>query len=100
MMGAVGFSAVMRLRNSVLPSLLVMKIANPREMRWRFAQSAAREHVFVAERLRSINTTSCRPAQIPVLKAVVEQQRIATELFDGVAAALHAIPIHEHDDIP
>src|SRR5579871_5919090 len=38
-------------------------------------------------------------AQIPVLEAIVEKQRIAAKLLDGVATTFHAVFVHEHDDI-
>ena len=49
---------------------------------------------------RSISTMSCRrPAQFPVLKTIVQQQGVAAELLDGVAAALDAVLVHQHDHV-
>ncbi|MEI9864975.1 MAG: hypothetical protein WDN00_10550 [Limisphaerales bacterium] len=38
-------------------------------------------------------------AQMPVLKTVVEHQRVAAEFFNRVTPAFHAVLVHEHDDI-
>ena len=71
------------------------------EVRRRLAQRAAREQMFVAERLLAVNQHHVVPAaaQIPVLKPVVEQQRVAAEFFNRITPALHAVLVHEHDDV-
>ena len=52
-----------------------------REVRRRLAQSPARQQMLVAERLLAVNEhhVVATAAQIPVLKTVVEQQRVAAE---------------------
>ncbi len=50
---------------------------------------------------QSIRTTSCRrPASFQVLEAVVEQKGVAAEILDGVTAALDAVFVHQHHDVP
>ena len=72
-----------------------------REVRWRLAQGAARQQMFVAERLLAVNQHHVvpPPAQIPILETVVEQQGVATEFFDRITSALHAVLVHEHDHV-
>ena len=40
-----------------------------------------------------------RPRKFPVLKTIIEQQRVAAEFFNGVSAAFHAVFVHQHDDV-
>ena len=72
-----------------------------REVRRRFAQGAARQQMLVAERLLAVNQhhVVAAAAQMPVLKTVVEQQRVAAEFFNRVTPALHAVLVHQHDDV-
>src|SRR5262245_50084177 len=67
--------------------------ASAGQMRWRFAQSPARQQMFVTKGLLAINQNNVpAPArQLPILEAVVEQQRVAAEFFDSVAAALYPV---------
>ena len=70
-------------------------------MRRRLPQRAARQHLFVAEGLLVVNQHNVHPpaAQFPVLKAVVEQQRVAAEFFNRVTAAFHAVFVHQHHHV-
>ena len=103
MMPAAGLNSAMRRRSSsVLPSLLVMKIVlGAGEVRRRFAQGAARQQVLVAERLLAVNQHDVLPpaAQSPVLKTVVQQQRVAAEFLNRVTPALHAVLVHQHHHV-
>src|ERR1022692_4522737 len=71
------------------------------EVRRRFAQGTARLQMLVAKRLLTVNQHHVLAAarEFPVLKTVVEQQRVAAEFFDGVASAFHAVLVHEHDHV-
>ena len=57
--------------------------------------------MLVAERLLAVNQhhVVTAAAQFPVLKTVVEQQCVAAEFFNGVTAGLHAVLVHQHNDI-
>ena len=74
----------------------------PRQVRRRLAQRAAREQMFVAERLLAVHQHHVvpAPAQVPVLKTVVEQQRVAAEFFNRVTSAFHAVLVHQHHHVP
>ena len=71
------------------------------EVRGGLAQRAARQHMLVAERLLVINQhhVHAPAAQFPVLKPVVQQQRVAAEFFNRVTAAFHAVFVHQNDDV-
>ena len=75
--------------------------AGARQVRRRLAQGAARQQMLVAERLLAVNQHDVvpPPAQIPVLKAVVQQQRVAAEFFNRVTPALDAVLVHQHDHV-
>ena len=104
MMAASELNSAMRRRSSaVWPSLLVMKIV------WARARcDGGSRNVPRGSRCslpngcwRSTNTTSCRrPRRSPILKTIVEQQRVAAEFFYRITPAFHAVLVHEHDDIP
>lgn len=66
-----------------------------------FAQGAAGEEVFVAEGLLSIDEDDVHAAaaEFPVLESVIEQECIAAEGFDGVAAGFDAVFIDEDDHV-
>lgn len=66
-----------------------------------FAESSAREEVLVAPRLLVIdqNDVGASPPELPILKAVVEQEGVAAELFDGKSPAFDAVFIDEDDDV-
>ena len=72
------------------------------EVRRRLAQGAARQQMSVAKRLLAVHQHHVMPAsaQFPVLKRVIQQQRVAPEFFNRITPALHAILVHEHDDVP
>ncbi len=103
MTAASGFNLAMRSRSSrgVAVALGDENGVGAGEVRRRLAQRAAREQMLVAERLLAVNQHHVVPAaaQIPVLKAVVEQQRVAAEFFNRVTPALHAVLVHQHDDV-
>src|SRR5205809_5368008 len=67
--------------------------AGPRQMRRRFAERPARQQQFVPKRLLTINQNDILPpaAKFPVLESVIEQEGIAPEFFDGIAAAFHSV---------
>src|ERR1017187_7531006 len=67
----------------------------------RLAQVAARNQPFGAEGLLAVNQDDILPSplELPVLKPVVEQQRIASELLNGVTTTLDAVFIHQHHHI-
>ena len=71
------------------------------QVRGRLAQRAARQQMLVAERLLAVDQHDVLPppAQFPVLKPVVQQQRVAAELLDGVAAALDPVLVHQHHHV-
>ena len=71
------------------------------QVRRRLAQGAARQQPLVAERLLAVNQHDVLPpaAEFPVLKPVVEQQRVAAELLDRVTAALDAVLVHQHHHV-
>ena len=75
--------------------------ARAREVRTRFAQGAARKKILVAERRLAIDEHDVAPptGELPVLEAIVEQERVAAELLNRVAAALHAVLVHQHDHV-
>ena len=57
--------------------------------------------MLVAKRLLAVNQHDIVPAaaQIPILKTVIQQQRVAAEFLNRVTAALHPVLVHQHDDI-
>ena len=64
-----------------------------------FAQGAARQEVFVAEGGLAVDQHEIQPVlEGKVLEAVVEDERVRAEVFDGVPAGLDAVLVHEHDD--
>jgi hypothetical protein len=71
------------------------------EVGGRFAEGAAREEVFVAERLLVIDEDDVAAAagEFPVLVSVVEEEGVASEFFDGVAAAFDTVFVDEDDDV-
>jgi len=76
-------------------------VAGAGEVRGRFAQSSAREEKFVAEGLLAVDEDDVLPAaaELPVLKAVIEEEGVATELFDSVTATFDAVFVDEDDDV-
>ncbi len=66
-----------------------------------FAEGSAGEEVFVAEGLLSIDEDDIHAAapEFPILESVIEEECIAAEGFDGVAAGFDAVFIHEDDDV-
>ena len=75
--------------------------ARARQVRRRFAQRAARQQMLIAERLLAIDQHDVAPppAQFPILKSVVQQQRVAAKFLDRVTPALHAVLVHQHDHV-
>ena len=57
--------------------------------------------MLVAERLLIIDEhlVHAPATEFPVLKAIVQEQRVAAESLDGVATAFHAVLVHQHDDV-
>jgi len=57
--------------------------------------------MLVAKRFLAIDQDDIltAPGQFPVLKPVVEQERVAAEVFNGVTAALDAVFIHHHHHV-
>jgi hypothetical protein len=71
------------------------------EVRGRLAQCATRKQALIAERRLAVHQNDVVAAsfQFPILEAVIEQQCVATVLFDGVTAAFNAIFVDENDDV-
>ena len=67
----------------------------------RLAQRPPRQQAPRAERLLAVHEDDIQPppAELPVLKTVIEEQRVAAELLDRVTTALHTVLVHEHDDV-
>ena len=69
------------------------------QMPGRFAQNAARQHVAVAERIGGIDQHHLdRMLELLVLEAIVQNDGVAPEAFDGVAPGLDPVAIHQHGD--
>ena len=75
-------------------------VAGAREVGRGFAQGAAREEMFVAERLLVIdqNDVAAAAEEFPVLKAVVEKNAVAA-LFARGERALISIAADDHRDV-
>ena len=99
--GGIEFGDALAQRGCVAVALGDENRMGAREVRRRFAQRAARQQMLVAERLLAVNQHHIVPAaaQIPVLKPVIEQQRVAAEFFNRVTPAFHPVLVHEHDDV-
>ena len=71
------------------------------EVRWRFSKRAAREKLFVAERLLAIDENDIPPSsgEFPILEPVVEEEGIAAELLDRVPTAFDAVFVDQDDDV-
>ncbi|MCG3148560.1 MAG: hypothetical protein PCFJNLEI_02004 [Verrucomicrobiae bacterium] len=66
----------------------------------RFAEGAAGEEEMIAERVVAVNETDVEPAfEAEVLEPVVEEEGVAAEPGDGVAAGLYSVFVHEDDDV-
>src|SRR5438093_377248 len=70
-------------------------------VRGRLAQRAARQQMLIAEGRLEVDQHDVTAAtgQLPILEPVVQQQRVAPELLNRVAARLHTVFVHEHDDV-
>ena len=57
--------------------------------------------MFVPEGCLAIDQHNIAPTagELPILKPIVEQQRIAPELLDRIPAGLNAVLVHEHDHV-
>ena len=65
----------------------------------RFAQGAARQEIFVAERCLPVDQHEVEPVlEMEVLQAVVEDERVRAELFDGVAPGFDPVFVHDHEN--
>ena len=66
----------------------------------RLAQGPAREEELVAEGRLPVDEHDFQAVlHVEELHAVVEQQRVAAHLVDGVDAAAHAVLAHQHDHV-
>src|SRR5580704_9222472 len=66
----------------------------------RLAQRATREEIMVAERIVAVDQADIEPAfEGEVLKTVVEKERVATILGEGVATAFDAILVDKHHHV-
>ena len=63
----------------------------------RFDQTSA--HAQIGDADREHHHVVPSPAQMPILKSVVEQERVATVFFNREAPALDTVLVHQHDDI-
>ena len=70
------------------------------QVRRRLAERAAREQELVSERRLRVDQANLQPVlEREVLHAVIEDQRVAFQLADGVERGAHAVLVHEHDDV-
>src|SRR5690606_10843434 len=72
-------------------------VAGAAQAAWRFAQGAARQQVFVAERGLPVHEDDVHaPSQAQVLQSVVENERVRLQHAHGVTARVHAVAVHHH----
>src|SRR4051812_49114613 len=65
------------------------------------AQRASGQQMLVSKGLLAVdqNYIESSATQLPVLKTIIQQQRIATEFLNGVSACLDPVFVDEDDDI-
>ena len=73
------------------------KDVGPRKMLQRFAQDASRQDVAISKGIGSIDEDDVDVAiKLPVLEAVVEDENLSIEFFNGHAAAYSSVPTDEN----
>ena len=57
--------------------------------------------MFVAEGLLAVHqhNVAAAPGQLPILKTVVQQKRVAAEFLDRISPGSHAVLVHQHDHV-